>query len=96
MSLNIKTMALFRNSSPKKTCLGRGHLHWLSVFISALRFHLCSYLRVIEKTCLWPCQLLGRGGWGGRNRSEVCSGAEVGGRGGVGRWRGWGVVPGGP
>lgn len=64
MSLNIKTMALFRKSCPKKTCWKRGHLHSLSVFISASSFDFCLYLRVIEKVCLWPQQLFGGNGCG--------------------------------
>lgn len=57
-------MALFRKSCPKKTRLRRGHLHWLSVFISASRFHLCSCLKVIEKVCLWPHRLFRGNGSG--------------------------------
>lgn len=65
-------MALFRKSCPKKTRLRRGHLHRLSVFISASRFHLCSCLKVIEKVCLWPHRLLRGNGSG-----NVCCLATV-------------------
>lgn len=76
MSLNIKTMALFRKGCPKETGLKRGHLHLLSVFISASGFDFCLYLRVIEKRGLWPRWLFGGNGCG-----NVCCTAGISARG---------------
>lgn len=85
MSLNIKTMALFRKGCPKETGLKRGHLHLLSVFISASGFDFCLYLRVIEKRGLWPRWLFGGNGCGNvcctsgiSAREAVRGGASVG------------------
>lgn len=72
MSLNIKTMALLRKSCPKKTCLKRGHLHLLSVLMSASGFDFCLYLRVIEKMGPWPQQL-----FGGKGCGNVCCMAGI-------------------